>query len=266
MPSHITVTPDIVLIRVGQTQQFFSQAYGDQGDSINVAVIWDADGGTIDSTGFYTAGRDTGTFVISATDILSNIIGSAVVKIFPHLAIVSISPESIEIKPNQTQQFTAMGYDSVGSEVEVFAVWEATGGTIDQAGLYSAESDTGYYQVTAEDTLSHISGSAVIHIVLITEIDQTNQRRIPTEFSLGQNYPNPFNPETTIEFSVKEKCIVKLKIFDITGREVATLVKEDFEAGFYHITFDASNLTTGVYLYRIQMKDFINVKKMLLLE
>ncbi|MBN1547725.1 MAG: T9SS type A sorting domain-containing protein, partial [Syntrophaceae bacterium] len=71
---------------------------------------------------------------------------------------------------------------------------------------------------------------------------------------------------TTISFSVKEKCTVQLKIFDITGREVATLVNAEVNAGYHSVVFRAPTLATGVYLYRIQMKDFTDVKKMLLLE
>ena len=139
-------------------------------------------------------------------------------------------------------------------------------GSVDQSGLYTAGSDTGYFLITAKDTLSQITGSAVVWITTITKIDEQAKPKLPTEFALGQNYPNPFNPETTIEFSVKEKCFVKLKIFDITGREVTTLVNADFDAGFYRITFDARNLASGVYLYQIKMKDFVDVKKMVVLE
>jgi len=182
------------------------------------------------------------------------------------LSTVQISPDSAQLEPNSSQQFTTLGYDTAGTEVEVFAKWEAVGGKINQTGLYTAGSDSGYYLITAEDTLSQISGSAVVWITLITKVDEQAKPKLPTEFALGQNYPNPFNPETTIEFSVKEKCFVKLKVFDITGREVVTLVNANFEAGFYRVTFDARNLATGVYLYRINMKNFMAVKKMVLLE
>ncbi len=262
----IVLSPNTVQLRGGQTQLFNAQGYDSSGQAMNFNVSWSASGGEITNDGFFTAGSDTGTFIIIAADPVTDIQGTATVKIFPMLSRISISPDSAMIKPNQTQQFTAAGYDSVGSEVAVFALWEATGGTIDQTGLFTAGSDTGYFQVTAEDTLSRIYQTAVVHIKSITAVDLSNKPKLPRKFALGQNYPNPFNPETTIEFSVKEKCSVKLKIFDITGREVATLVNTNFETGFYRVTFDARNLATGVYLYRIQMKDFVDVKKMVLLE
>ena len=89
---------------------------------------------------------------------------------------------------------------------------------------------------------------------------------LPTAFALDQNTPNPFNPETAIAFAVKEKCRVVLKIYDVRGRRVMTLVDKDYAPGFHQATFDATHLPSGTYLYRIQMKDFVAVKKMVLLE
>ncbi|MFH1942624.1 MAG: chitobiase/beta-hexosaminidase C-terminal domain-containing protein [bacterium] len=88
----------------------------------------------------------------------------------------------------------------------------------------------------------------------------------PAEFALHQNYPNPFNPETSIAYSVKEPGRVLLKVFDLLGREVATLVDEDQRAGHYNVRFNASGLASGIYVYRIRMKDFVDVKKMVVLE
>jgi parallel beta-helix repeat protein len=262
----IEVTPDNVLLRAGQTQQFVAQGYDSLGNLLDITVAWSTTGGNIDDAGLFVAGSDTGTFVISGKDPFSNIRGQAQVLVFPMLTTIQVIPDSVQMRPNGSQQFSAQGYGAGGTEVDVFANWQATGGNIDQAGFYSVGIDTGFYQVTAEDTLSRITGSAVVWITNITEVDEQNKPKLPTEFALRQNYPNPFNPETTIEFSVKEKCFVKLMVFDITGREVGTLVNSDFDAGFYRMTFDARNLATGVYLYRIKMKDFVDVKKMVLLE
>lgn len=92
---------------------------------------------------------------------------------------------------------------------------------------------------------------------------------LPTEFSLGQNYPNPFNPSTTIEFSIAEVSFVNLKIFNLLGQEVATLLNNEVAQGVHQINFDASNLNSGVYFYQITAKgnngvDFSSVKKMIL--
>lgn len=83
-------------------------------------------------------------------------------------------------------------------------------------------------------------------------------------YSLSQNYPNPFNPSTQIKFSVKEAGLVTLKVYDVLGREIATLVNETKAAGSYVVNFDASKLASGMYLYKIESGSFSATKKMLL--
>lgn len=89
---------------------------------------------------------------------------------------------------------------------------------------------------------------------------------VANTFKLEQNYPNPFNPSTKIEFSIASAAQVELKVFNILGQEVATLVNESLKAGNHQVTFDASRLATGVYLYRITAGTFVSTKKMLLLK
>jgi hypothetical protein len=89
----------------------------------------------------------------------------------------------------------------------------------------------------------------------------------PKRFSLEQNYPNPFNPTTVINFSLVAARNVTLKIYDIVGREIVTLLdNEKKDAGNYNVQFDASNLPSGIYLYKLTAGDFVSVKKMLLLK
>jgi len=87
---------------------------------------------------------------------------------------------------------------------------------------------------------------------------------LPDDYSIGQNYPNPLNQSTTIRYSVPEEGIVILKVYNITGNEVATLVSENKQAGNYEVTFDATNLSSGVYFYRIQARSFSQTKKMII--
>ncbi len=87
---------------------------------------------------------------------------------------------------------------------------------------------------------------------------------LPTDYSLSQNYPNPFNPTTVIEFRVPSSGFVSLKIYDVLGRNVATLVNERQNAGDHSVTFNASNLPSGVYFYRLTAGDFSKTKKMIL--
>ena len=93
-----------------------------------------------------------------------------------------------------------------------------------------------------------------------------DENAIPTVYALEQNYPNPFNPTTNIKFSLPSNGFVTLKVYDILGNEIATLVNKEMKAANYTINFDASSLSTGVYLYRIQVNNFVSVKKMLLMK
>lgn len=89
---------------------------------------------------------------------------------------------------------------------------------------------------------------------------------IPTEFSLSQNFPNPFNPTTNIKFGLPKESNVVLRIYNILGEEVATLVNKVMPAGFHTVNFDASRLTSGLYIYRIEAENFVQVKKMMLMK
>ena len=87
-----------------------------------------------------------------------------------------------------------------------------------------------------------------------------------SEFALDQNYPNPFNPSTIIKYSIKENSYVELKVFDLLGSDIATLVNEEKSPGNYDVSFDASALSSGVYLYTIKAGNFVQTRKMLLMK
>ncbi|NWG28379.1 MAG: T9SS type A sorting domain-containing protein [Ignavibacteriaceae bacterium] len=89
---------------------------------------------------------------------------------------------------------------------------------------------------------------------------------LPIDYALEQNYPNPFNPTTTIRYQLPKDGMVTLKVYDILGAEVATLINEEKVAGRYEVNFDASRLASGVYIYSLNINDFVNVRKMVLLK
>jgi len=101
---------------------------------------------------------------------------------------------------------------------------------------------------------------------IVTGIENSNLSFIPEKFSLSQNYPNPFNPSTVIGYRIPVPSNVTLKIYDVLGREVSTLVNEEKPAGNYKVNFDGSNLASGVYLYRIIAGKYMQTKKMILLK
>jgi hypothetical protein len=91
---------------------------------------------------------------------------------------------------------------------------------------------------------------------------------VPTEFVLYQNYPNPFNPSTSIQYAISSMQYVTLKVYDLLGREVATLVNEEKLAGVYNVQFTINNvqLSSGIYFYKLQAGSFVETKKMILLK
>ena len=101
---------------------------------------------------------------------------------------------------------------------------------------------------------------------LTSKLKNTNPNSISLTYSLSQNYPNPFNPTTKISFALPKAGFVTLKIYDILGREIKTLVNEIRQDGNYSVDFNASEFSSGVYFYRIQANDFTDVKRMLLVK
>jgi len=101
-----------------------------------------------------------------------------------------------------------------------------------------------------------------IHIDVEEDIDSHQ----PYVFSLKHNYPNPFNPNTKINYSIPSQSFVTLKVFDVLGRELRTLINKEQPLGNYEVEFNASGLTSGIYFYRIQAGQFVDTKKMLLVK
>jgi len=118
-------------------------------------------------------------------------------------------------------------------------------------------------------------GGTIIKTVTggVTSVNSISSE-VPTSFSLGQNYPNPFNPLTIIRFNIPERFLpgarrndrVVLKVFDVMGREVETLVNERLQAGSYEVTFDGSRLTSGVYFYRMVTEGYVETRRMIILK
>jgi hypothetical protein len=115
---------------------------------------------------------------------------------------------------------------------------------------------TGTYQIWA---------SRIVHLMVGGDDINNPENGIVQDFSLSQNYPNPFNPETKIGFRVSGSGWVSLKVFDMLGREVATLVNEEKAPSIYEMRWDAGSLASGVYFYQLQAGGFVQSKKLLLL-
>jgi hypothetical protein len=123
------------------------------------------------------------------------------------------------------------------------------------------------------DTRSEPPGPGVYYNILsfqnpdsIISSINSNTGTIPESFQLFQNYPNPFNPQTKIKFTLPQSGIITLVVYDISGREVVKLVNEKLSTGTYEYSFDGSGLSSGVYFYRLLAEDFVETRKMILLQ
>lgn len=124
--------------------------------------------------------------------------------------------------------------------------------------IWTATSYNGFDSITSSSFLVILKRTGVGITAISTEI--------PDKYNLGNNYPNPFNPSTKINFAVPKASYTTLKVYDISGKEIATLVNQYTQAGYYNVDFNAVNLASGVYFYRIQSDEFVDTKRMLLIK
>ncbi len=118
-------------------------------------------------------------------------------------------------------------------------------------GVGNGESNEEYWSIRAKVTFTNIN---------------TVSTEVPAKYTLSQNYPNPFNPTTNIKFAVAKAGFVTLKVYDLSGKEVASLVNNNLAAGTYNYTFDGAKLSSGIYFYTIRANDFSETKKMMLIK
>ena len=181
--------------------------------------------------------------------------------------LVSFSAEVVNSQVQLTW-ITASEKNNRGFEIEKFSAdrWEKIGfvdgkGTTVNVSVYNfVDKDLEFgefsYRLKQIDFDGTYNYSKVVSVLI----------ELPSHFALEQNYPNPFNPSTTISWQSPVGSHQTLKVFDLLGREVATLVNEWRDAGRYSIEFDASNLASGVYIYQLRVNDFVAEKKLLLMK
>jgi len=160
-----------------------------------------------------------------------------------------INNQMFEIERRNTEgQFTTIGYvEGYGTTTEP-QEYSYIDNTV-ETGIY-------FYRLKQVDFSGQYEYSDVIEVEVIG----------PLTFALEQNYPNPFNPSTLIKYSVPENGFVKLSVYNLVGEEVSLLVNEEVDAGFYEVEFNAANLPSGTYFYRLQAGNTVQVKKMILLK
>jgi hypothetical protein len=141
------------------------------------------------------------------------------------------------------------GYRPSGIVYEDF-----TGNGVKDVGVICSPATSGV-GINYVNILEGIGGTVSVDEIII---------KIPDQYELFQNYPNPFNPSTKITFTLPEASQVKLTVFNILGEEVKTLINENRDAGHHTVDFNASGFSSGVYLYKIQAGNFVQVRKMIL--
>ncbi|MCH7723661.1 MAG: T9SS type A sorting domain-containing protein [Bacteroidetes bacterium] len=163
------------------------------------------------------------------------------------------------------------GYEGVSARLDKFFAVINYGKNITGAANLLLEIES--IKITDEELLIRkefanylLNGSTKLNKGTESVNNSTNDNGLPKEFALFDNYPNPFNPTTTIEYSIPEASFVELKIYDILGGEVASLVKENKPSGKHSVKFNASNLPSGIYFYRIVSGNFTATKKLILLK
>ncbi len=151
--------------------------------------------------------------------------------------------------------------------------WYATG--TDSPTLNFADSWDFELKCVVTDAASHSATSNILYVsaggsanVAAKNVTQSAAivQEIPNEYSLGQNYPNPFNPSTQILFGLCEPIHVRLIVYDMLGREVARLADEQMEAGYHSVIWNANNVSSGIYIYRLSAGNFVQVKRMLMMK
>jgi len=139
-------------------------------------------------------------------------------------------------------------------------VWEPQG----EAVGWEPKELGGYYTISEERL------GIPAHLYFYPREDSTtfiiDKNKSPWVYLLSQNFPNPFNPTTTIKYQIPELSFVTLKVYDVLGNEIATLVNEENSNGSYEVEFNATTLPSGIYFYRLQAGSFVDTKKMVLMK
>ncbi|HUI28861.1 MAG TPA: sugar-binding protein [Candidatus Acidoferrales bacterium] len=154
--------------------------------------------------------------------------------------------------------------DSTIPDSDKMPPYDTASGTV-YTDMHPLAGQTAYYVLRAEDIHGNLSSVSNQVSAVATGVENQHSG-IPTEYSLGQNYPNPFNPTTVISYQLPVVSNVTLRVYDVLGREVETLVNERQTAGNYSVTIDARDLPSGLYFYRLQAGSYTATKKLLLLK
>lgn len=262
------------------TVQFTDLTYSDTNDT-PTSWEWDFDNdGTIDAEEQNTQFTydEVGTYTVSLT--VTNSSGSETitrenyieVKVLPGIPIIVESYPTTQdtlIGKSGSVDFEVVAEDTTGYDLTY--VWSKNGTSASTSATYNYTSsfifptprvDT--VTVTVSNPLN--STTRTWYVEVVDDPTSVEEEGLPTTYSLEQNYPNPFNPSTKIKYAVPSRSFVSIKVFDILGNEIGTLVNKEKSAGYYEANWNAKNLATGIYFYTIKAEKFTDTKKMLLIK
>jgi beta-glucosidase len=160
--------------------------------------------------------------------------------------------QKVQLNPGQT------GHIQLDLDFHSFAFWDVTN--------HDWKVAPGTYQILVGSSSRDIRFQGQITILVPTEVTSDKKPVIPATFKLEQNFPNPFNPSTNFTYQIGKAGFVSVKIYDLLGREVATLVNEFKQAGSYPATWNAASFGSGIYFYKMQSGSFTSTKKMILMK
>ncbi len=227
--------------------------------------------------------------------------GSAIYKFFssPSGTVSQLNTFFFNPVPNNTKLFFDCAYATYQNEIDTLMIWSTTnsgtnwsliatlkGGAIVGQGMVTAPPTTSYFVPNSNQwvsknyllpigthlvvflTRSQYGNNLYIDNVAVAQSNNVKKLNdiIPEEYSISQNYPNPFNSKTKINFSIPKKGFTKISVYDLLGKLVSILISENLNEGKYSVDFDAGNLASGIYFYRIESNSFNHVNKMILIK
>jgi hypothetical protein len=176
--------------------------------------------------------------------------------------IVSVVANGLDVEVTVSGTTSNVGGELVDQSGTVVDVVSSTSSN---PFILTAPSEGTYLVNAGYKNPNPLAWDSISVLISLTDVDDNNTEPMLT-YKLYNNYPNPFNPSTKIKYSVAENTFVSLKIYDVAGSEVATIVNQEQTAGDYEVDFNAVNLTSGVYIYKLNAGSFVETKKMILMK
>ena len=194
-------------------------------------------------------------FLLTSTVLFSQTTHDVTVQNF------SFNPQSVTITVGDIVKWTNnSGTHNVRANDDSFFSGPAAPAPWEFTHTFNAVGDFPYYCEPHQ-------GMGMTGTIIVQEpVSVPDDELITEEFELKQNYPNPFNPSTSIQYAISSRQFVTLKVYNILGDEIATLVNEEKPSGVYDVKFDAAGLSSGMYIYKLQAGSFVETKKMIMLK